>query len=329
MSPPSAQATPVVLVSAPLEQSRPTCNSQTLVILICADMVRAMTQSPRFICVGSVLWDIIASASVKMNDGSDVPGLIRRRPGGVALNIAIELERLGGHVRLMSAVGKDADGDALITALPQLDCSLIHRSHDPTDSYMALENPDGSIFGAIADCASLERAGDKVVDGLKLHCKTANALILDGNLPVPVLRNIFEQKLTHGVKTALAPASPGKAERLRDLYRDTGAILYVNKVEAEHISNTQLKGAAQAAECLYEQGAFSAVVTDGANPSAQACAAGVFEVVPPKVDAKSTTGAGDVFLAAHLTAELAGNAPQNALEIAATAACTHITKDPS
>jgi len=298
MSPPSAQATPVVLVSAPLEQSRPTCNSQTLVILICADMVRAMTQSPRFICVGSVLWDIIASASVKMNDGSDVPGLIRRRPGGVALNIAIELERLGGHVRLMS-------------------------------SYMALENPDGSIFGAIADCASLERAGDKVVDGLKLHCKTANALILDGNLPVPVLRNIFEQKLTHGVKTALAPASPGKAERLRDLYRDTGAILYVNKVEAEHISNTQLKGAAQAAECLYEQGAFSAVVTDGANPSAQACAAGVFEVVPPKVDAKSTTGAGDVFLAAHLTAELAGNAPQNALEIAATAACTHITKDPS
>ncbi len=290
-------------------------------------MVRLMTQSPRFICVGSVLWDIIASASVKMADGSDVPGLIRRRPGGVALNIAIELERLGGQVALMSAVGRDTEGDALIAALPQLDCNLIHRSDDPTDSYMALENPDGSIFGAIADCASLEKAGDAVVSNLKTHAKSANAIILDGNLPVWVLKHIFERNLTDGCITALVPASPGKAERLRDLYQGAGCTLYVNKIEAERISDTQLKGAAQAAEFLYEQGAFSAVVTDGANPSAQACAAGVFEFSPPKVDARSTTGAGDVFLAAHMTAELGNHTPQDALEIAATAATAHITKD--
>lgn len=290
-------------------------------------MVRPMTQSPRFICVGSVLWDIIASASIKMDHGSDVPGLIRRRPGGVALNIAIELERLGGHVALMSAVGKDAEGDALIAALPQLDCAMIYRSDDPTDSYMALENPDGSIFGAIADCASLEKAGSAVVDALTSQARSADAVILDGNLPIEVLKHIFEQNLTLGRKTALVPASPGKAERLRDLYQDNGCTLYVNKVEAERISNSQIKGAAQAAEILYEKGAYSAVVTDGANPSAQACAAGVFEFSPPQVDARSTTGAGDVFLAAHMTAELSGQTPQDALEIAAMAASSHITKD--
>ncbi|MDB2369265.1 kinase, partial [Octadecabacter sp.] len=47
------------------------------------------------LCIGSVLWDIIGRAPGQMRAGSDVPGRITRRPGGVAMNIAMTLAQFG------------------------------------------------------------------------------------------------------------------------------------------------------------------------------------------------------------------------------------------
>ena len=54
-----------------------------------------MEKNPEILCIGSILWDIIGRANYIMNEGSDVPGKIKRLPGGVALNIAMTLCQFG------------------------------------------------------------------------------------------------------------------------------------------------------------------------------------------------------------------------------------------
>ncbi|MFK7754426.1 MAG: PfkB family carbohydrate kinase, partial [Sedimentitalea sp.] len=119
-----------------------------------------MTQNADILCIGSVLWDVIGRAASHMRQGSDVPGRITRLPGGVALNIGMTLARFGLRPVLLSAVGRDAEGDELVQAIAKLGLQTDHlyRSQDlPTDRYMAVEGANG-LIAAIADAHSLEAA---------------------------------------------------------------------------------------------------------------------------------------------------------------------------
>jgi pseudouridine kinase len=99
-----------------------------------------------------------------MASGADVPGRITRLPGGVAMNIAMTLSRFGLKPAVLTAIGRDAEGEELIAAAARLgvDCGLAYRSDDlPTDRYMAVEGGNG-LIAAIADAHSLEAAGEKI-----------------------------------------------------------------------------------------------------------------------------------------------------------------------
>jgi len=121
------------------------------------------------ICIGSVLWDVIGRAPSKMRVGSDVPGRITRIPGGVAMNVAMMLRGFDLTPALLTAIGTDPEGDALIVEAEKrgLICDYVYRSEDlPTDSYMAIEASNG-VIAAIADAHSLEAAGEKILQPVK------------------------------------------------------------------------------------------------------------------------------------------------------------------
>ena len=101
-----------------------------------------MNPLPDILCIGSVLWDIIGRAPTALRLGADVPGRITRLPGGVAMNIAMTLRRFGLTPALLSAIGRDAEGDEMVAAavLMGLNIDYLYRSDDlPTDRYMAVE----------------------------------------------------------------------------------------------------------------------------------------------------------------------------------------------
>ena len=121
--------------------------------------------TPDILCIGSVLWDIIGRSPAAMRLGADVPGRIARLPGGVAMNIAMTLARFGLRPALLTAIGRDAEGDDLIAACARLGLvtGYAYRSDDlPTDRYMAIEGANG-LIAAIADAHSLEAAGDRIL----------------------------------------------------------------------------------------------------------------------------------------------------------------------
>lgn len=286
------------------------------------------------VCIGAALWDVIAAASRPMSIGDDIPGTILRRPGGVALNVAVALAARGLRPVLLSTIGADRDGDTLVALLAAqgVNCAHVLRTADPTDSYMAIESPGGDIFGAIADCAGLERAGRSVLAPATLGALApfAGEAVIDGNLPDDLLGQLHD--LLPQARLSLVPASPGKAARLRRPIRRGHAAIYVNCGEAQTICETTFTDSATAARALVALGARYALVTNGAAPASLANAEHCVSCTPPQVDSVSTTGAGDVVLAAHFAARLASPAPDAKAEMTAqlaaalAAAAAHITK---
>jgi sugar/nucleoside kinase (ribokinase family) len=302
-------------------------------------MTRAPPLPPVILCIGSVLWDIIAHAAVPMRPGDDVAGRVRRVPGGVALNIAVALARIGAGVRpvLLSAVGRDAAGEDLVAACAALglDCGHLVRDHGlPTDTYVAIEHP-GGLVAAVADARSLEAAGAGVLGPLLAGPfgtparAWAGTVVLDGNLTAELLATIAGHPALAAADLRVAPASPGKAGRLVPLLGHPRVTLYVNRAEAACLCDAACADAAAAARALVARGARRAVVTDGSAACADAGPHGVVTALPPPVRVARVTGAGDTFMAAHLLADLGGAAPAEALAAALAAAAAHISGDPA
>jgi sugar/nucleoside kinase (ribokinase family) len=285
------------------------------------------------LCIGSVLWDVIGRAASHMRQGSDVPGRITRLPGGVAMNIAMTLARFGLSPVLLSAIGRDPEGDELIRACTHLGVATQHvyRSDDlPTDRYMAVEGANG-LIAAIADAHSLEAAGDKILtpltDGALGDAASpyAGPVALDGNLTLSLLETIATSPAFARADLRVAPASPGKAERLAPFLNHRHGTLYVNLEEAGLLCQTRFDDSGAAARGLLARGAVRVLVTDGGKPASDGGPGGVLTQTPPDVLVTRVTGAGDTFMAAHIAAESGGAERAPALSRALQAAAAYVS----
>ena len=288
------------------------------------------------LCIGSVLWDVIGRTDRPMRLGHDLPGRICQIPGGVALNIAMTLTRFGLRPALLSALGRDVMGDTLIAecAAMGLETAYIYRSEDhPTDRYMAIESA-GGLVAAIADAHSLEAAGALILEPLRdgrlgrASAPYEGPVALDGNLTLALLTEIVAMPEFAKCDLRVAPASPGKAERLKPFFNHLNTTLYVNLEEAGLLCGAEFAQATEAASALLQSGAARALVTDGARAAAMASADGLLTLTPPQITARRITGAGDTFMAAHIAAELAGQSAEDALQSALSAAAAYVADTP-
>lgn len=288
------------------------------------------------LCIGSVLWDIIGRCTAEMRRGSDMPGRISRLPGGVAMNIAMTLARFGMSPVLLSAIGRDAEGEELIAACGHLglDVSHMYRSEDlPTDRYMAVEGANG-LIAAIADAHSLEAAGAKIIRPLLDGSLGSDAkpysgpIALDGNLTLSLLDEIAASPAFASADLRVAPASPGKAERLRPFLLRGRGTLYVNLEEAGLLCQDRFTDSEVAARALLARGAARVLVTDGSRSATKADGQDIHTQEPPQVSVARITGAGDTFMAAHIAAESRGEPADQALSSALAAAASYVSGEP-
>jgi len=288
-----------------------------------------MTKTPEVLCIGAMLWDVIGRAPRRMAPGADVPGRIRHLPGGVALNVAVALARWGLVPAVLSAVGRDPEGEALIGEARRQGVVTDHLARDtglPTDCYMGIEDSEG-LIAAIADAFSLEMAGEAILVPLSgALADWTGPVVLDGNLTEDLLAEIARDPRLAQADLRVVPASPGKAERLEPLIAARRGCFYLNRLEAEILAGRACTDAASAAEAVVARGAARVLVTDGPRPAAEAMANGATLVVqPPSVTVARVTGAGDCFLAAHLAAELQRQPRDAALRQAVKASAAHVS----
>ncbi|HEV2644415.1 MAG TPA: PfkB family carbohydrate kinase, partial [Candidatus Elarobacter sp.] len=117
------------------------------------------------------------------------PGRSTTAPGGVARNVAENLARLGVRVALVSAVGNDANGDALLAATCEagVDVSGVVRCDLPTGTYTAVLDSGGELVIAVAAMSAMDTITPRVVRERRAAIARARILVLDCNLGAETL----------------------------------------------------------------------------------------------------------------------------------------------
>src|SRR3954447_25751602 len=78
---------------------------------------RRVSTAPRVVVLGDLMLDVVLAPERPLETGTDVPGHVSLRQGGSAATTARWLARLGARATLITAVGRDAAGRALVEAV--------------------------------------------------------------------------------------------------------------------------------------------------------------------------------------------------------------------
>jgi pseudouridine kinase len=146
------------------------------------------------------------------------PASIVTKPGGVARNIAHNLAKLGVDTALLSVVGNDANGEAIIaaTAKAGVNTSHIIRANAPTGIYLALLNDRGELVTAASDMQCLQFLSKEHIENLSEKIKNKFLNILDCNLSIEILEQI--SSLTQG-HIVIEPVSVSKSTKILPLLK--------------------------------------------------------------------------------------------------------------
>ncbi|GAC1391206.1 MAG: hypothetical protein NVSMB31_08520 [Vulcanimicrobiaceae bacterium] len=261
--------------------------------------------------------------------GTSNPGKITRSFGGVARNVAENLARLGVGVRLLSVVGDDADGWALVDDLKAVgvDTHLVKvATAHSTDAYGAMLDENGNLLLGISDLGALERLGPDDLEHEWPQLQDASWIFVDCNAP-HLLQWLLARKPGGTYKIAVDAVSEAKGLTLpQDL---TGIdLLVLNTGEAAAYLGKPDAKALDLAHALQARGVGAVVVTMGADGYVLGSEDFAF-FTAVSASIVDVTGAGDAFIAATLYQLLAGDDLRAATRMGAVAAALTVESEES
>ncbi|MDQ6741070.1 MAG: carbohydrate kinase family protein [Actinomycetota bacterium] len=226
--------------------------------------------------------------------------------GGNGANTAFAIGRLGGRVRLVGLVGHDEDGQQVLEQLESVGVELrVERSELPTPVTVVVVRSDGARSFLHRPGAS-RHAFDQPLRFLPDLIEGCSHFHLANPFSMPAMREqagaAVESARAAGLTTSLDTGWDAKGQWLEVIrpclpHLD---LLFVNDGEAEKLSGSAEP--CRAAEFFREHGVQCVIIKLGA----QGCAVfqnGAELYVPGfKIEAVDSTGAGDCFAGAYLTA---------------------------
>jgi sugar/nucleoside kinase (ribokinase family) len=160
---------------------------------------------------GGATVDRIAAAVGSTVLGSSNPGTARAYPGGVGLNVARGLARLGHPVRFVSRIGRDADGDVVMSAARAagVDVTGVSVSETaPTASYNAAFDHEGALVIGVADMAVCDEITPTEVAAATAAPESRSLWLIEANLPAETLDFIVGEGEAARVPLAALTVSP-------------------------------------------------------------------------------------------------------------------------
>lgn len=258
------------------------------------------TPPPSVVCLGLATLDVVHRV-----DEPPVPGCkgwatsTELAAGGPAANAAVTVARLLGAATLVTALGDDPAAAVVRTDLEAHGVRVVDLGGGPTPVASAVVTPDGERTvvspGARASAASLTPAAREALAG-------AVVVLVDGHHPAAAA----EALAGAAAAGALTVLDAGSA---KPHTRGWLPLLDVVAGSSDYAAGLGTDADGAVADAL-AAGVRSAVMTDGAGPARwvvgageDATSAGVSGiVVPPRVRAVDTLGAGDAFHGALVAA---------------------------
>lgn len=264
-----------------------------------------LPKEQRIVCIGGSNVDRKLRGIKPLYLGNSNPASQSESFGGVARNVAENLARLGLPVHLLTAVGQDAAGQALLAQAKQLgiDASGSLRAADaPTGSYTAVLNPDGELLLGLAQMELCERMGLDFLRQCAAQRTQASLVMLDLNLPQDSVAALLAEGRESGTPVLAVAVSGPKMDRLPEDLRGLDLLL-LNRDELSACTGISLNSEAalsRARKQLGQRGLQRLLLTDGSEPLrfCEDLADGDWQTLkPPKVKVRDVTGAGDAFAA--------------------------------
>jgi len=283
--------------------------------------------SPRVLCIGDVMLDVITKISVmpaNIHYGSDTPSQISTHGGGAAGNVASWLTRTGARSTIVGHVGDDAAGSALVSEFNALG---VHHENlvverGSSGVVVVLVDPTGerTMFPDNGANSGLHIGDLPELDGY-------DAVYLSGNSPLdPLSRSGILEMITaiksKGLPIYFDPASVGGMMQVSlDEVKSWIAlidVLLLNEEEAIYLTGET--DCEKALELLLQD--CETVVIKRGSQGAMGKSRGSILVTTPAVaaDVVDTTGAGDSFAAGFIATYSETHNMQHALEAGAKVA---------
>ena len=255
------------------------------------------------VCVGAANLDRKLRSNDTLALGTSNPASQSESFGGVARNIAENLARLGAPVSLLTAIGGDSSGAALLTHAETLGIDTrgaLRIEGASSGTYTAVLDRNGEMVVALADMALYERLDAAFVAARQAQLATAALVAVDLNLPLATVEALLEHARRSEVALVLVAVSEPKMARL-PLDLSGTRLLILNAGElAARVGRSLVDDAAIEAAMreVRAQGARDLVVTRGAAGVLLTRGDAVERLEAPPAEVVDVTGAGDAFAAA-------------------------------
>lgn len=252
------------------------------------------------ICVlGSFVVDLMGRAAHLPVPGETVRGsFFKMGAGGKGFNQGVAAHKVGGHVTMITKLGRDTFADVALNTMKELEMSTEYLSFsDQVETGIALilvdeHTSQNEILVVPGACNTITHQ-----DVLKAEqvLKESNYLLLQLESNQGANEKAMELALKYGVKIVLntAPYQPVMDEFLKHV-----DIVTPNEVEAGEMTGVQVvdfQSASKAAKIFFDKGVKNVLITMGSK-GAFVSSDGREEMISSyKVDAVDTTGAGDAF----------------------------------
>ena len=281
---------------------------------------------------GSLNLDLVAYAEVLPTLGQTVTGeKLLRFPGGKGLNQAIAAKRSGSQVKMIGALGADAEGEFLRQILneEEIDSSSISTANEQTGI-------------AVIEVAKDAQNRILIIPGANATVKFDNSqLLFQSNAPKVCLAQL-ETPIKEVTKFLLAGKelncttilNPAPVQKLDLETIKACDYLVVNESEASFLAghtveNLTPEEAKLIAQKLLSNGSKKVIITMAEKGSLYLATEGEQqEIYTPayKVNAVDTTAAGDAFCGALATALAKNNSISDSLKFASAAGALATTK---
>ena len=274
--------------------------------------------------VGGCAIDLKATSAAPLVPETSNPGFTSATPGGVGRNIAENLARLGTSVRLVSRVGDDPFGRLVHseTIRAGVDMAGVHSDAERTPTYVAVLDSDGSLDVAVADFGAIDTM---TPDHLNPRWfSDVDQVVLDANLPLPVIAAAISEADRVGAMTTLETVSVAKARRLVQLYERGLAVHLITPNEDEYAALAEeIDPLLLASWVCVRRGARGSRLLVGTSADPLDIPA----VAVPDHEIRDVTGAGDSATAGLIHALVHGGGLEEAVAFGHTVAAHTVRSD--
>ena len=263
-------------------------------------------EKPYIVGVGGANLDICGRADGQILERDSNIGSIHLSSGGVCRNICENAVRMGADVKLISAVGADANGEILLQRCKAVgldtDCVFKLQGYR-TGAYLSVHGPDGDMVNAINDMDIMQALTPELLARCDRVLRDAAVIAVDANLPPETLRWLC---VSYGADKPIFAdtVSCAKAPRLLPV------LPYLHTIKPNLMEAQLLSGGESPEECaaaLLEKGAQNVCISAGSRGVYYRNREEGFWVHPyPLEDVANATGAGDSLMGGLLAGFAAG-----------------------